>query len=120
MNLKHELSQFIGTSKWTPYRILGRTIFRYTDGIEYLIEKADAKWLVDLIASYQVEKRIFGIYFQIWTLTVDLNKKSGVLIMRQDTNAPVEIKEEIQYTDFPLDEIKIYLIDSIMLLPSEY
>jgi hypothetical protein len=30
------------------------------------------------------------------------------------------VKQKIPYTNFPLDEVKMYLIDGVILLPSEY
>jgi len=33
---------------------------------------------------------------------------------------PVKSIEKIPYTDFPPGEVKLYLIDGVILLPSEY
>lgn len=118
-DLKTELQMFTGTEKYhklTPLPLLA------TDGVAYLTQKAGCFWLIDAIASYQA--KIVDEGFQIWIL-----KKTGskaVLTCREDYSEkepdkykPI-ITQHIDYTDFPLDEIKIYVIDNVALLPSEY
>jgi len=108
-NLQTGLAHCIGTEGYTKHW-LG---LMYTDGIKYLVENADCYWLIDAIASYRKKQP-----FQLWELKVKDGK--AVLTMKEDTNTPVLVKQEIPYTDFPLDEIKLYLIDGILLLTSEY
>ena len=88
--------------------------FRYTDGIKFLWESCEAYWLLIAISSYNRKEP-----FQLWQLTVKENC-SAVLTMREDTGQPFKVKQEIEFTDFPLQEISLYLIDGILLLPSEY
>ena len=66
--------------------------------------------------------------FQVWELKVDLNKRSAVLTMKEDSDAPELVRQEFGYTNFPLDEIKFYIelgcIDGynpvyVLMLPSE-
>ena len=40
--------------------------------------------------------------------------------MQEDTGERAKVRKKIPYTDFPLDEIKLYLIDNVLLLTSEY
>jgi len=40
--------------------------------------------------------------------------------MKEDTDSPILAKQEIEYTDFPLDEIKMYCENRVIFLPSEY
>ena len=35
--------------------------------------------------------------------------KSAVLTMKEDSNTPELVRQEIPYTDFPLDNIKFYV-----------
>jgi hypothetical protein len=42
----------------------------YTDGVRYLAEGAGAFWLIDLIASHQIDPRISVEPFQCWRLRV--------------------------------------------------
>jgi len=113
-DLEKELRSFIGTEQYYKHQ-LG---VMYTDGVQFLAEKAGAYWLIDAIASYQTKRIVFEYPFQIWTLTV--NNNQAALEMKGDSGFPVAIRQHIKFTDFPLDEIKLYLIDGILLLPSEY
>ena len=88
--------------------------FQYTDGVKFLHESCDCYWLLVAISSH---KRIEP--FQVWELKVE-SDKSAVLTMREDSNEPILVEQEIEYTDFPLEEIKLWLIDGILILPSEY
>jgi len=107
------LTQFTGTEHWYKH-VCGTT---YTNGMKYLADEAKAYWLLDVVASYQHELK--DKRFQIWRLTVN-EDRTAVVTMREDSNEPVLIKQKIEYTDFPLDEIEFYCIDGIMLLKSEY
>ena len=109
-----DLNQFTGTLKYYTHW----TRIQYTDGIKFLAEQGEAYWLIDAITSYQT-KKIRRIPFQVWELK-KTEKTKAILTMKEDTNQPELIKQEIPYTDFPLNEIKLYLIDGILLLPSEY
>jgi len=97
---------------------------RYTSGVRYLAETAGAYWLIDAIASYQPSfRRNCRLQeFQLWELKVDLEQRSCVLTCREDSgdsDLPV-VTQKIEYTDFPLDYMKLYLEDGVLLLPSEH
>lgn len=95
---------------------LGRLV--YTEGVKFLAENAGAYWLLDAIASYQPQPEVASEPFQIWTLVV--KDRSGTLSMRADSNRPVLVSQEIEFTDFPLPEFKLWLTDGVLILPSEY
>jgi len=40
--------------------------------------------------------------------------------MKYDSDLPIQIKQRIPYTDFPLEEFECYCIDKVILLKSEY
>ena len=109
-----DLSPFTSTTQYFKHW-LG---FNYTDGIQYMAEKGKAYWLLDLIGSYQVQHK--HIRFQLWELSVNTTEHSGVITMKEDSGQPELVRQEIPFTDFPLNEIKLYLIDHVLLLPSEY
>lgn len=113
--LKANLRQFCGTENYFRHSLSG---LLFTDGIKYLADEAGAYWLIDAIVSYQTSRLKEKCPFQVWALKV--NNSSGVLTMREDLENLEEIRQEIEYTDFPLDYIKLYLIDNVLLLPSEY
>ena len=60
--------------------------------------------------------------FQVWRLEVKDNQ--AVLTMKQDSGRPIEVEQKIPYTNFPLDEMDMWLIDDgtnvVLILPSEY
>ena len=113
------LDQFYGTSQWYrhPFKML------LTDGTMYLFEHG-AGWLINAIGSCQMTRRldVETEGFQIWELTVN-EDQSCVLTCKRDSNTPNLVKQEIPYTDLPLDNIKIYVEgigkDKVCLLPSE-
>jgi hypothetical protein len=87
-----------------------------TDGVMAVAQAAGCFWLLDIIGSYQPNAKL-GRVFQVWTLKVNRDK-SGVV--RGYNDATLIITQKIPYTDFPLDEIKLYCIGGVILLPSEY
>lgn len=108
--LKAALRQFTGTEHYY------RTLFgRHTDGVQFLACEAGAFWLVDAIFSHRRREP-----FQVWRLAVDLEQKTCVLTMQEDTGQPELVRQEIPYTDFPMAEIELWLIDGVLILPSEY
>lgn len=114
-HLQSELSQFIGTEKL--YRITSRHVL--TDGTKYLAEQAKCFWLFDAIASHLT--RSYDDYFAVARLVV--NGPSAVLTL-DDGNDTVFATQAIEYTYFPLNEIKLYCsFDGehwVIMLTSEY
>ncbi|ALB42204.1 MULTISPECIES: DUF6876 family protein [Nostocales] len=136
--LIQDLANFTGSEQ---YYLHWSKVLKYTTGVKYLAEKAQAYWLIDAIASHQTKRLLSNEnlrYFQLWLLTVtntenQLPQKYGfinpnpnhkaVLTCWEDT--PVErvkpvIRQDIEFTDFPLTEMKLYVENSILLLPSEH
>lgn len=113
-----DLDQFIGTEHWYRHW-LGKVT--YTDGVKYLAEHAGngAFWLIDEIAINQINPKIKSEEFQVWELKIDLEKSRGVLTC-DDGNGNVVFTKRLDFTDFPLPEIKLYMVDRTILLPSEY
>lgn len=90
----------------------------YTDGIRYMMVKAAAYWLIDEVAFQQFHPRVKREEFQVWMLDVDLEQSTAVLHC-ENGNGRVLCSKNIAYTDFPLEEIKIFVSDNVILLPSE-
>jgi hypothetical protein len=116
---KSELSQFTGTEN--HYRNF--TGLLYTDGVQYLAEHGGAYWLIDAIGSYQRDPCIRDNQrlqdFQLWRLTVHQDH-SATLTCHEDSDEPAKIIQQIEYTDFPLDGIKLLVEGGVLLLPSEH
>lgn len=115
-----DLTQFTGTEAYHRWSMLFPRIV-LTDGTKYLAEEAGAYWLMDVIASHIPS--IKGDYFAIATL--EKAKKNWKFALADDVPATkVYAKQTIEFSDFPLDEIKLYVIKQddlwVILLPSEY
>lgn len=118
--LETSLAHFTGTDSYTRWSMLYPK-FLLTDGALYLARNAEAFWLMDVIGSYQRKLLRTGETFQVWTLTV--KNDEGVVIC-DDGNGKVLVRQRIPYTDFPLASIKLYASwdgsNLVILLPSEY
>ncbi len=88
-----------------------------TEGVLVLAEAADCYWLLDIIGSYQSNSKLDKA-FQVWTLKVNTEDNSAFIRGYNDTT--LIVTQKIPYTDFPPGEVKLYLIDGVILLPSEY
>jgi len=121
-SLAYELSQFTGTENY--YRLTPFPKTYMTDGTKYLADKAKCYWLMELIASEQ--RRLNKYEFQTWTLKVENHKGR---LTGTDGNGRVILSQVIEYTDFPMSEIELYLCLTedcyndtarVIMLPSEY
>ncbi len=122
--IQNNMAQSIGTTRYIKHSLNRNLVF--TDGVNQLRQDADAFWLIDAIASYERKE-----VFQVWELIVNADK-SAVLTMKEDSNTPVLVKQEIPYTDFPLEKIRLFVQDggygtaenwvscSVLMLTSEY
>ena len=104
---------------------------KYTEGVQYLADKAGAFWLIDVVASYQGAQKVRQNErlqeFQLWELKVThrvddagVVRHEGVVTCREDSDQPAVITQKIEYTDFPLESIKLYVENGVLLLPSEH
>ena len=114
--LQAALRHFTGTERWHRPPMFPK--FLYTDGVQYLAEQAGAYWLIDAILSCQMLPRVKKEPFQVWKLTV----KDGhaAVLTCTDGNYGAVYRQDISFTDFPLQEQQFYLTDGVLLLPSEY
>jgi len=122
-----ELNQFTGTESYYRFsRLLKNTVL--TDGTKYLAEKAGAYWLMDEIGlAHKLNRYVATQKFTVWTLTKNKTGRGAKLVC-DDGNGNVVYSKRIQFTDFPLPEIKLYagVEESIgqgglvIFLPSEY
>jgi hypothetical protein len=119
--IQQTLDGFYGTEAY--HRLTFGNTLVFTDGVKALCELCKAFWLTDAIWSHQKQalKDEMLQDFQLWTL-----KRVGegaVLTCWRDTNNEA-FHQDIEYTDFPLDEIKLYVERAdenlwVCMLPSE-
>jgi hypothetical protein len=111
------LRQFTGTENWYRHGINRNVVF--TDGAKYVADEGGAYWLLDAIAIAQrFEKSVSGEEFHVWKLTVREDQTASLICDNGNDN--IVYTQHIEYTDFPIDEIKLYFTDNTILLPSEY
>ncbi|RDJ34907.1 MAG: hypothetical protein DWQ19_08715 [Crenarchaeota archaeon] len=120
---KSDLSQFYGTTAYHPWSILFRNMF-LTDGAKHVAEEGNAYWLMDAIASHQPDclKHQMLREIQFWKL--ERKGNGAVLTCKKDSGHKPTVRQEIEFTDFPLDEIALYVapIDDrryVIMLPTE-
>lgn len=125
VDLEFALRQFTGTAAYTRWSILFRN-FVLTDGAKYLAENAGAYWLMDTIASHVGRYKDEG--FVVAKLKRGFIGDTYFDLTLEDGNDNVLAHQAIEYSDFPLDEITLYVIPQemesgnawVILLPSEY
>ncbi len=111
-----DLNQFTGTTTWYRHSMLKN--ITYTEGVQYVAQTAGAYWLVDEIAFTQIEPKVAKEPFQLWILKV-VSQQSAYLVC-EDGNDNQVYEKLIEYTDFPLSEIKFYFTNNVIMLPGEY
>lgn len=122
------LAQYTGTEQYHRWSILFRNMV-LTDGAMYVAKNGGshgAFWLMDAIASHQPAARKHQALceIQFWKLRVNADR-SCTLECRADSDKPVLIKQDIEYTDFDRDEIELWVQPGgegywVIMLPSEY
>jgi hypothetical protein len=107
------LDRFTGTENYWQY--MGG--LKLTDGVKFLAYEGKCGWLLDIIASYQ--PKVWNEPFQVWNLKVSQDNKA-VVTMTDGNSDKAIITQKIDYTDFAMPSVKLYVIDKVALLPSEY
>lgn len=118
LKIKNELGYYTGCEQ--PYK---HPLFKnliYTDGVKYLATEAQAYWLLDIIGSIlnKIKKHSFvTLKLSVYRLA---NGTTKAIFTADDGNGEIFYHQFIEYTDFPLDDIKLFYTNDILLLPSEY
>lgn len=124
--IQSTLPNFTGTENWYRHPLVRNVL--YTDGAKYVAVSCDAYWLLDAIASYQIEAPMRDQDFQTWTFKRsgpdDLARATPHQLVGTDGNGKQLVVQNIDYTDFPLDSIDIWVeydgTHKVILLPSEH
>ncbi len=121
-DIRAQLAQFTGSATFTRHAFIPRMLM--TEGIVYLASAAAAHWLTDAIGSYLFDLRAQQEPFQVWRLSVDLQSQRAVLTMTDGNGSEAIITQQIDYTDFPLPQIDLWLVADgehwVLMLPTEY
>ena len=118
--LLDELRNFYGTEHY--YRHMPGLVI--TDGVKFLADNAGAYWLLDMVWSYlPVLRKSRDTFFVV--RYAGTPGESGLFFITDDIPAnQTYARQAIDYTDFPLDEIVLYLSATeegfVLMLRSEY
>ena len=120
--LRNELSQFICTDHYF-YNPINHNI-QYTDGAKFFFENAGggAYRLLDILLTQpEILNPLKTEHFLVVQLAVTDDMRA-VLTVANDTgsDATVYYRREFEFTDCPTGEWWLYMIDGVILLPSEY
>jgi hypothetical protein len=113
---KAELRQFTGSEQWFRHGLVRKVL--YTEGAQYVAERAGAYWLLDEIAFAQFEPIVAPEEFQLWRLKVSPDKTATLTC--ENGNDRAVFTKQLEFTDFPLDELVLYYTNNVIFLPSEY
>ena|SRR5680860_88248 len=119
--LRNNLETFTGTETFYKIPLLNT---RFTDGIKYLADTANCFWLVtdtSVIAKSLLNRSRF-ITIDFKKLSEDVQDALGYEAVIEYSNGNDIIMETHKYhfTDFPLENIRLFFVDNTLMLPSEY
>ena len=120
--LEMNLAHYTGAEDYFRHGLNPRLI--YTDGVKYLADQAGAYWLIDIVASVQhTGLHLARHLFQSWSLTVDTDKATGLVVCTNGNGKKIYV-QQMEYTDFPLREVRLYCCEDdglhVLMLSSEY
>lgn len=115
-NLIQELQHFTGSETFFRHPLFRK--FVYTEGVQFLAEKAGAYWLIEYIFSNQMEEKIKAVDFQAWKIKV--KEDNSATIRLEDGNGNLVKQFKLEFTDFPLKEFTLWFYNNTLLLPSEW
>ena len=107
------MSYCYGTENY--YKIPQYT-FNYTDGVKTFCEKADAYWLLDIVASISRHYKQMHEDFIIIDLIVGEDNKA--IITCEDTKG-IFFKQDIPFTDCPKGLWKFYFDNNVFFWNGE-
>lgn len=118
--LLDELRHFYGTEHY--YRYMPGLVI--TDGVKFLADNAGCYWLLDMVWSYlPVLRKSRDTFFVV--RYAGTPGESGLFSITDDIPATqTYATQTVEYSDFPLDEIVLYLSateeEFVLMLRSEY
>ncbi len=124
-SLNDEFLGFRGSENYYRHSNLFSQFF-ITDGVKHITDKIGLCWFLDTVLSYQGERVVKAIKFQIWTLERLIEGESAgqwkVVMYLDKTPVITQLFSSMSLTDDyedNFDVFKIYLADNVLFLPSE-
>ena len=121
---KQLIEQLQGFCGSTTYYKIPLVKARYTEGIKYLADQAQCHWLVTDTAvvckSLKNKSTFIVILFKRNPKSVQERTHKETKITYADGNGTILLEQEYEFTDFPLDELRLFFVDDMLMLPNEY
>ena len=119
MTLAERLEGFYGTEGYHRFNLF--TPIVATDGVIYFAKEGNAFWALDQMITMRMQLIENGkIQSSEWLFfTIASNGKKADIVV-DDGNGNIYAKKHIAHTDLEKGEYKFYLMDNVLLLPSEY
>lgn len=118
---KAELQHFYGSELCYKIPLLG---IKITESINYFANATECFWLitdVSVIAKNLSKKSQFiTIDFKRLSEKKKLKMQCEAVINYSDGNGNIFETHKYNITDFPLDELRLFYVNGILMLPSEY
>lgn len=115
--LQENLQGFYGTEHY--YKV-GLTPIVITDGVKYFADTCECYWLLDILCYNLFKKhQELGALF----IDIEVNKRGTCHItVREDKDMPIifEKKQRDICNIIPSGNYRIWLMNNVLLLPSEY
>lgn len=124
IDLKNALAEYSGSEHFYRVSAFARN-FVVTEGVKFLADEAQCYWLLDIVVSYLPEIQKADETFAVVLLERHAEGNGAVVRIVDDVPATVVYAEQdIEFTDFPLPEIKLYIGSDgehwTLMLPGEY
>ncbi|EKF54001.1 hypothetical protein I215_14773 [Galbibacter marinus] len=119
--IKEGLQHFHGSEMFYQIPLIHT---RFTNGLKYLANVAECFWLitdVSVIAKSLLNRSHF-ITIDFKRLSEEEQDYTGyeAEIIYSDGNGNIFEIHRYNFTDFPLDELRLYFVDNTLMLTSEY
>jgi hypothetical protein len=117
--LQSGLSQFTQINGWYHHWLKQ---FVFSDGVKWLSDQCNGRGLLTDIAFYQLRIRRDHLQleaFQIWHLQRLSETRVSLACCKVTHQTPI-IQTDVEAPQFALSEITLWLINGMLLLPSEY
>jgi hypothetical protein len=118
--IKRALKETRRTKTFYKYLYPGKSPILISGACKFLLDNCDSSFLFDEIIKAQDLKILQGVKFQVFELRKLKKDLSWILSCQQISDKKLLISKAISFSNFPIEEITIWLIDKVALLPSEY
>ena len=118
--LHSELNNFYGSMAYYKANIFSNIVI--TEGVRYFCDICECYWLLDEAIIYALRELSKKYSFLIVEFKVTNKRGTTYIEVKEDSNTELLFKRRTKdlLNKIPMGEYKFYLIDNVMLLPSEY